>query len=226
MRRKLHTVCLIFGICFLCGIVVLGRRLSAMPLGSNYGKDIFMKREFWGFIFLLIIIIGLGLIYQNNANACQRGGPVVLSYTCKISDYIIRAQAVEYAKEPKNPQIYTTGVADSKVRFKILEVLKGDSISGSFTLNGYLNNKDDFNDEPVPYNFVRPSGRSGSCYANTYKKSAEYLLFMRKSSEGFTVNIDPLAPVNEQLHSSNDPWVYYIKGLLRGLEESRSKKNK
>ncbi|OGU28112.1 MAG: hypothetical protein A2057_00035 [Ignavibacteria bacterium GWA2_35_9] len=185
-----------------------------------------MKKVLFGFVVLLISIFSIELIYQNSTDACQRGGPVVLSYTCKISDYIIRAQAEEYAKEPQNPNRYTTGVADSKVEFKILEILKGDSISGSIILNGYLNEKDDFNDHAVPYNFVRSNGRRGSCYANTYKKGAEYLLFMKKISEGFTVNIDPLAPVNEQLHSSNDPWVYYIKGLLKGLEESNITKKK
>jgi hypothetical protein len=104
------------------------------------------------------------------------------------------------------------------VEFKILEVLKGDGISGSLILNGYLSDKDDFNDHPVPYGFVRPGGRLGSCYANTYKQGSEFLLFLRKTADGFTVNIDALAPVNEQLHSSEDPWVYYIKGLLKGFE--------
>ena len=184
-----------------------------------------MRRVILAFIFLLSTIGVLGLIYQNNVNACQRGGPVVLSYTCKISDYIIRARAVKYLKKPKVSYIYTTGVPDSKVQFKTLEILKGDSIS-SFSLNGFLNSKDDFNDMPVPYTFVRPGGRHGSCYANTYKKGAEYLLFIKKTAEGFTVNIDPLAPVNEQLHSSKDPWVYYIKGLLKGIEETNNLKKK
>jgi hypothetical protein len=169
-----------------------------------------MKKVFLGFIFLFPGIFIIESIYQNNIDACQRSGPVVLSYTCKISDYIIRAQAIEYKKKPKDLNVYTTGVPDSKVRFNILEVLKGDSISGSFTLNGY--------------NFVRPNGRSGSCYANTYKKGAEYLLFMKKTPKGYTVNIDPLAPVNEQLHTSDDPWVYYIKGLVSGLNASKNKK--
>jgi hypothetical protein len=38
--------------------------------------------------------------------------------------------------------------------------------------------------------------------------------------------IDQLATVNEKLHSSNDPWVCYIKGLLKRLEDSRSTKKK
>ncbi|HKI78793.1 MAG TPA: hypothetical protein VKA26_09650 [Ignavibacteriaceae bacterium] len=185
-----------------------------------------MKKILFAFTILLISFFAIELIYQNSTDACQRSGPIVLSYTCKISDYIIRAQAVKYAKEPHNPNIITNGIPDSKVEFKTLEVLKGDNISSSFSLKGYLNDMDDFNDKPVPYNFVRPNGRSGFCYANTYKKGAEYLLFNKNTSEGFTVNIDPLAPVNEQLHSSKDPWVYYIKGLLKGIEESSNLKKK
>lgn len=185
-----------------------------------------MRKIIYALTFLLLSLFNIELIYQDSTDACQRTGPVVLSHTCEISDFIIRAQAVKYAEEPKNPNIITSGIPDSKVEFKILEVLKGDSISGLFTLKGYLNNEDDFNDKSVPYNFVRKNGRGGSCYANTYKKDAEYLLFIKNTSEGFTVNIDPLAPVNEQLHSSDDPWVYYIKGLLKGLEESSNLKKK
>jgi hypothetical protein len=38
--------------------------------------------------------------------------------------------------------------------------------------------------------------------------------------------IDQLATVNEKLHSSNDSCVCYIKGLLKGFEDSRSTKKK
>jgi len=142
------------------------------------------------------------------------------------ADLIVRAQAVKYNKEPGD--LRTTGVPDSKVEFEIKEVLKGDSISGIITLNGYLSDKDDFNDSPVPYDFVRPNGRHGSCFANTYKQGADFLLFLKKSSEvkwpkvttAYTVDISALAPVNEQLHSENDPWIFYIKGLLKGLEQN------
>jgi hypothetical protein len=180
----------------------------------------------------LIVIISL-LAFQERSEACSTDGPVKLARTCKAAEYIVRATAVEYAQPPQNPDIRTTGVPDSKVTFKIEEVLKGDSLTGSIVLNGYLSDKDDFNDHPVPYSFVRPGGRAGSCFANTYKQGAQFLLFLKKSNEVkwpamttvFTVDIDPLAPVNEQLHSSDDPWVFYVKGLIEGLRDlSKSKK--
>ncbi len=142
-----------------------------------------------------------------------------------MAEYIVRATAVEYSQAPQNPGIHTTGVPDSKVSFRIEEVLKGESLKGTIELNGYLTDKDDFNDQPVPYNFVRRSGRAGSCFANTYKKGAQFLLFVKSSNNvnwpgvttDLTVDIDALAPVNEQLHSPDDPWVYYVKGLVEGL---------
>lgn len=173
-----------------------------------------------------IVIISL-VAFQRRSEACQRSGPVVVSQTCKMAEYIVRATAVEYSQSPQNPTIQTTGIPDSKVIFNVEEVLKGDSLTSSIDLNGYLTDKDDFNDQPVPYNFVRPGGRRGSCFANTYKKGAQFLLFLERSDRirwprstaTFTVDIDALAPVNEQLHSSYDPWLYYVKGVLDGMKE-------
>lgn len=55
---------------------------------------------------------------------------------------------------PKNPNAITTGIPDSTVHFHVLEVIRGDART-DFTLPGYLSDKDDFNDRPSPYNFVR-----------------------------------------------------------------------
>jgi len=158
-------------------------------------------------------------VFHERSEACQRTGPVVVAHTCQIAVHIVRATAIEYVQSPSDPDVRTTGIPDSKVAFRVDEVLKGDSLTGLIVLHGYLNDKDDFNDHPVPYRIVRRGGRAGSCFANTYKQGAEFLLFLKRTADGFTVNIDPLAPVNEQLHSSDDPWVYYIKGLIEGLKQ-------
>jgi hypothetical protein len=159
-------------------------------------------------------------------DACSRSGPVVLGYTCQTAEYIIRATALQYSQAPKNPNTRTTGVPDSKVAFKVEEILKGDSLFSPIELNGYLTDDDDFNTLPVPYRFARPGAHKGSCYANQYKRGAQYLLFLKKATHvksvrattALTVNIDALAPVNEQLHSPHDPWMYYIKGVIEGLK--------
>jgi len=176
----------------------------------------------------MLFIIICSLTFQRTSEACSRLGKVNLSHTCNIAEYIVRATAVEYARPPI-PFHQTRGVPESKVRFKIEEVLKGDSLTGTIVLNGFLTDKDDFNDQSVPYPGVRLGGRHGNCYAFNYKQGAQYLLFLKKASHikwprattVFTVDIDPVAPVNEQLHSSDDPWVYYIKGLVRELSENQ-----
>jgi hypothetical protein len=130
----------------------------------------------------------------------------------KNADVILRVKAVENATPPLDTRTWTTGVPDSLVKFQILEVIEGDAPSG-LTLHGYLNQVDDFNDQKPPYTFFRPGARSGSCFANSYRKGAEYLLFLKKFtiSPDLTVNWAALAPVNEQLHSGNDPWLLWVR---------------
>jgi hypothetical protein len=41
-------------------------------------------------------------------------------------------------------------------------------------------NRDDRNDRPVPYDFIRPGGRGGNCFALAYRPGAEYLLLLRR----------------------------------------------
>jgi hypothetical protein len=94
------------------------------------------------------------------------------------------------------------------------EILKGEGIAESLMLNGYLSNQDDFNENTVPYKLVRPGGRAGSCYANTYKQGAQFLLFLKKTEKGYTSNISALGPTNEQLHSETDPWLLWVKVRL------------
>ena len=128
------------------------------------------------------------------------------------ADSVLVAKAVEYAKPRSDPNVWTTGVPDSNVRFAKLEVVRGEDPS-RLELPGYLVQQDDFNDQKAPYTFVRPGGRAGSCFANSYRQGAEYLLFLKKTKTGtFTVNWAALAPVNEQLHSSEDPWLTWVRG--------------
>ncbi len=186
-----------------------------------------MNRIIITLLLLAFVIFGVFGFFKRS-EACSRFGEVNIRQTCMMAEYIVRATAVEYSEPPDNPDSRTSGIPASKVIFKIEEILKGDSLKGTIDLNGYLSNKDEFNDHPVPYNFVRQSGRAGSCYTNTYKQGAQFLLFLKSSDHvkwpgittPFTVNIDPLAPVNEELHSPDDPWVYYIKGLIEGLKEN------
>jgi len=114
----------------------------------------------------------------------------------------------------------------------VIETVKGQCIqelilpgylvcADDFSDNPYLVCTDDFNDKPAPYTFVRPGGRTGSCFANTYRRDAQYLLFLKKPKAGeFTVNWTALAPVNEQLRSGEDPWLVWVREQANKLKSN------
>jgi hypothetical protein len=90
-------------------------------------------------------------------------------------------------------------------------------VKAELILPGYLMDRDDFNDHEAPYSFVRPNGRSGSCFANSYRSGAEFLLMLRKRPSGdYTVNWYALGPVNEQLRSESDPWLLWVREQAKG----------
>lgn len=161
---------------------------------------------------ILLLISGFVLLPALSANACSRG-PFSFSELF-VADVIVRVTAVKYIIKPEDPNFVTTGVPASTVEFKVEEILKGEGLGESLTLNATLNSKDDFNVNPVPYKRVRSNGLSGSCFANTYKQGAQFLLFLKKTDKGYTSDISPLGPTNEQLRSETDPWLLWVKVRL------------
>jgi hypothetical protein len=88
--------------------------------------------------------------------------------------------------------------------------------SSEIILPGALSEGDDFNDQPVPYNFVRPGGRHGSCFAYYYRAGAEFLFMLKKQQTGeYTVYWYALGPVNEQLRSTDDPWLLWVRKMAK-----------
>jgi hypothetical protein len=145
------------------------------------------------------------------ALACSILKPVSNTDMVRDAEIIVRARALEYTRPPADPTAWTAGVPDSRVRFKIVEVIRGARLP-TVELPGYLSDLDDFNDHSPPYTFVRPGGRAGSCFANTYRAGAEFLLLMKSApAGGYTVNWYALGPVNEQLHSDQDPWLVWVR---------------
>ncbi len=82
----------------------------------------------------------------------------------------------------------------TQVRFAILQVLKGPLSSSVIEFNGSLADRDDRNDRPVPYDFIRPGGRRGNCYTLEYRVGAEYLLLLRhgEPSDGARNQLTPV----------------------------------
>jgi len=163
---------------------------------------------------LLWVLVG-AVVATMNAYPCSILAPISNVKLVSDADMIVRATATEYASPPSNPLDWTTGVPDSRIRFKVIEKIRGPVIS-DLILPGYLVDRDDFNDKQPPYTFVRPGGRAGSCFANSYRSGGQFLLFLKKNERGeLTVNWYALAPVNEQLHSDYDPWLLWVREHAR-----------
>jgi hypothetical protein len=110
----------------------------------------------------------------------------------------------------------------TQVRFAILEVLKGSLSPSKIEFDGSLTDRDDRNDRPVPYDFIRPGGRGGNCFALTYRADADYLLFLRHSERSdaqpnqLTPYWAPLSPTNEQLlGGATDAWFVWVSKKLK-----------
>lgn len=143
---------------------------------------------------------------------CSRVGDADPRFDVRHAEAILVATAVRYLREPKTGA-RTTGEPESLVGFDVVETLKGRDVPRVVGLAGSLDDRDDFNDGQVPDTFVRPGGRAGSCVANSYKKGAAFLLL--KTRDGaYTVDWGALAPVNEQLHGLDDPWVSRVRKEL------------
>lgn len=129
------------------------------------------------------------------------------------AEVIVRATAVRRVA-PAAPSSDIMAAAYSGVEFKVEEVLRGADVPAGIALAGSLVDFDDLNETPVPYKLVRKGGRGGSCYAHTYKQGAQFLLFLKKTAGGYTSDISPLGPTNEQLRSETDPWLLWVKARL------------
>ncbi len=163
----------------------------------------------------VVITLVVSIAATQPWHACTRTESVSVRHMIIESDLIVRVTADEYVARPSDSAVRAYGIPDSIVSFRVQEVLKGEAPIDGIAHSGYLVESDDFNDHGPPYEFVRPGGRSGNCYAKGYRRGAQYLLFLRKESAGYTPYWEPLAPVNEQLHSDGDAWIQYVKARLR-----------
>jgi hypothetical protein len=100
------------------------------------------------------------------------------------------------------------------VEFHVEEILRGD-VPPLLLIEGTLGQRDDFNDRTPPYDFVRPNGRHGSCFADEYREGARFLLLLGPKADGsLTPYWEALAPTNEQLHPGNDPWLTAVRRFV------------
>jgi hypothetical protein len=136
------------------------------------------------------------------------------------AEVIVRARAERLADAPGRQGHLAGG--PTQVVFSVLEVLKGALASNMIEFNGSLEEREDPNDRPVPYDFIRPGGRRGNCFALGYQQGAEYLLFLKRADHqsysephDLTPYWSPLAPTNEQLSGAMDPWLRWVINEVR-----------
>ena len=87
------------------------------------------------------------------------------------TEVIVRARAEGVSSTPGVAGVMAA--SGTQVRFTVLDVLKGGLPSSIVEFNGRLTDRDDPNEHPVPYSFIRPAGRGGNCFALIYRAGAE-----------------------------------------------------
>ena len=122
------------------------------------------------------------------------------------AEVIVRAKALS---------TFQDGGFWSRIRFEVVERLRAPDSLKHVDLRGSVVLHDDFNQLPVPYRMVRPAGQRGDCDAREYRLDAEYLLILRSGHDGLNPHWKPLAPFNEQVRGSDDPWVVWVRQQVR-----------
>jgi len=152
------------------------------------------------------------MVCAADAYPCKTSRRVSNADMVREADAIARVTAERYAVAPRvsNSPTGLDVQTDSRIRFKVLEVIRG-KVPADVVLPGVLVEADDFNDETSPYNSVRSDGKRGSCFASSYRAGGQFLLLLKKRGSDFTLDWYPLAPVNEQLRSVNDPWLVWVR---------------
>lgn len=180
-----------------------------------------MRTKILSHIISILFSASMVLAFPSRIDACRtfRPSPQAVVSGAEI---IVRATAVRYVRAPEGNIRALHEPGDAEIEFRVEEILKGANVPSTIILNGYLTDRDDFNDHPVPYDFVRPGGRGGSCSAYEYKQSAEFLLFLKERDGKLTVGWYALAPTNEQLRSVNDPWLAWVREQSQSSERRKA----
>lgn len=157
--------------------------------------------------FFAALLFGGVLLTPMTADACSAPAPPSPRSFVISADAIVRVTAVNLVK-------------GKGVEFRVEEVLKGEGVPQKLIFNGSISERDDYNDRPVPYDFVRRDGRRGMCFAYEYRQGAQFLLLLKKQKGKLTPYWIPFAPANEQLRSADDPWVVWVKDQLKWAENA------
>jgi len=125
------------------------------------------------------------MVCAVDAYPCKTARSVSNVDMVREADAIVRASTENYTVAPRAPTSSTRFdlETDSRIRFKVLEVVSG-KVPADLVLPGVLVDMDDFNDQVAPYNFVGPDGRRGSCFASSYRSGGQFLLMLKRRGAG------------------------------------------
>lgn len=169
----------------------------------------------------LLLMVWMVAGFATTAWPCSVMGLPPAKTLIGYAEVIVRARAEALSSTPGRPGVMAE--SPTQVRFAVLEILKGALPAATIEFNGSLGNRDDRNDRPVPYEFIRPGGRSGNCFALEYRQGAEYLLLLRRTRHPSNAQPDDLtpywsalSPTNEQLFGgARDAWFVWVSQQLR-----------
>ena len=130
------------------------------------------------------------------------------------SDRIVVAKALAYTTNVPDPKYGANGLPEPRVRFQIIETLKGPA-GVELVIPAFLTDVDDFNSEPPPSRGVRSFGRRVNCFADEYRQGGTFLLLLKAVAGDYTLRWAPLAPINEQVRPDNDVWVSWVRQQLQ-----------
>ena len=160
--------------------------------------------------FLVVFLVG------GRAYSCEPIDSPSAVDLVRQADSIIIARAMSYTTPSSSTMYGQNGEPESRIRFQVIGVLKGSAVGSELVLPGFLVDIDDFSDQRAPYTFVRSAGRGGNCFADAYRQGGSFLLLLKaQRTSGYTARWSPLAPLNEQLHSVDDPWVLWVRERLK-----------
>lgn len=162
---------------------------------------------------LLLFLVGLATLSEPGAASVCSVGELKATPGYQYRVERIR-QFVDSASVIVRARAVNEVPATSRIRFEILERLRGPDSLRNLEVQGTAVARDDFNGRPVPYTMVRSAGQGGDCEAREYRLGAEYLLILRPGHDGMTPHWKPLAPFNEQIRGADDPWVAWVRGAL------------
>lgn len=161
-------------------------------------------------IALLMLLMGFAI---NSAGACSVKEIARPQLLVEQAHAIYHVRAVGYV----TPLRRLPRDRAPKIRFSVINVIKGPRPLAEVQFAGILVQADDRNDHAAPYGFVRPAGRHGMCFATEYRAGAKYLMLIK----GGTPYWARLAPTNEQLSGPNDPWLLWVKRRAAGGSKPR-----